>query len=125
MLRIRRFSGAFLLFPLVTTTCAHFGPHAGTARLRIQCCIPKEVLVDGQWSEKCGLSLELAKVLIDGKEAGDCDEWGGDGRYVSAGSHHIQVQDMEHQRCFDYSDDIELRPGGKVTVNAMLAPMPD
>ena len=93
--------------------------------MRIECCVSQEVLVGGEWRQKCGIPLELAKVLIDGNEAGACNEWGGDGKYVGAGSHHVEVQDTENQRCFNYTEDVELPPGGKVAVSALLGPMPD
>jgi hypothetical protein len=132
MFRICRASLVVLCLPLVTMTCARNGTRPanaplGMARLRIECCVLGEVFdaKKGVWEGACESRLEFAVVFIDDKDAGTCDEWGGAGKSVRAGPHHISVQHSEVGCCFSYEGDVELAPRGEIAVKAMLAPLPD
>jgi hypothetical protein len=67
-----------------------------------------------------------AKVVLDGAAAGTCDEWGGDGRFMEAGTHHITVQaDAPSGCCVPADLDIDLPRGERTVVRAYLEHFPD
>jgi hypothetical protein len=108
-------SSALALLVTMAAGCAH----VGTARLRIRCCLGYES-PGGRCDEH-----PWANVVLDGVLAGSCSEWGGDGRIMNAGSHHIRVEDDSPSGCCVPADlDVDL-PSGRTVVRAYLEHFPD
>lgn len=107
---------AFALLVATAAGCAH----VGTARLRIRCCVGYDG-PNGTCHEEPN-----AKILLDGAAAGTCNEWGGDGRFMEAGRHHITAKaDSPSGCCVDDDLDVELQRGGRTAVRVYLERFPD
>ena len=109
---------AFALLVTMAAACAH----VEATRLRIRCCEGDE-----RPNGACDEVQPFANVIMDGAAAGVCGDWGGDGRLMSAGYHHISVQIRGGPEgcCFDANLDVDLPPGKVTAVQANLGRFPD
>jgi len=92
-------------------------------RLRLTCCEVEEVLHDGAYRRQCQPD-PTATVEIDGKFAGDCGDFSGDGKDLAAGKHHLQV-DASLIHHSGLTEDIEVPEGARISREAWFDELPD
>jgi hypothetical protein len=91
-------------------------------RLWIRCCAGDE-----RPGGACDEEERFANVVVGGTAAGKCEDWGGAGRLMAPGWHHIDVQVPDGQEgcCFAADVDLEVPPGQTTAFRAYLGRFPD
>ena len=94
----RRFLIMVALFAVAASSCAHTLAENAIA-VRVDCNVPDATL----W--------------IDDVLVGKVSDFKGDGRFIKAGFHRIEVR---HPNYYSFFQEVELAGGSHVTVNAKL-----